>query len=455
MKECAALIDKPEQPSFFPEEVFEFEIEQSDEPLIARSGLVLPHQMAKALGLPRKIDSELPAPGSPRGKAASAFVMPILLMLHGGGKTLEDLRELRAEVSLQKLLKIKDFPASCTVGDWLRRMGKDGRGLDGLGRVNRYLVHKVLENDDPGDYVLDVDATIIESEKEAAQWTYQKVKGYQPLLGFLHRQRDGHSKTEDGAKLPGLIVADEFRDGNVPAGAKAVAFLKRCADMIAAGKKLSGVRADSAWYQAEVFNCCRELKVGFTICADLDVAVREAIRTIKEWKPYRGDRQIGETVHTMRDTKEAFRLVVLRWPKEQPDLFDQDPYFYHALATDGDEAAGEVVAFYDQRGEIENWIKELKEGFGMDWMPCGETYANAVYFRLAVIAYNLFVAMKALSLPKGWRHHRIATVRWRLYEMAGHVFWESRRVRLALATTMDKLRILLQAGRRVQALVAT
>src|SRR3990172_11666020 len=132
--------------------------------------------MAKALGLPRKIDSELPAPGRPRGKVASAFVMVILLMLHGGGKTLEDLRELRAEVSLQKLLKIKDFPASCTVGDWLRRMGKDGRGLDGLGRVNKYLVNKVLDKDEPGNYVLDADATVIESEKEAAQWTYHKVK---------------------------------------------------------------------------------------------------------------------------------------------------------------------------------------------------------------------------------------------------------------------------------------
>ena len=43
MGENAALIDGPEQPSFLPEEVFAFEIELSDEPLIARSGLVLPH----------------------------------------------------------------------------------------------------------------------------------------------------------------------------------------------------------------------------------------------------------------------------------------------------------------------------------------------------------------------------------------------------------------------------
>ena len=83
-----------EQSSFLPEKVFDFEIEATEEPLVARAGLVLPHQMAVALGLPRKIDCELPAPGSSRGYVPSAFVMPILLMLHGGGKALDHLREL-------------------------------------------------------------------------------------------------------------------------------------------------------------------------------------------------------------------------------------------------------------------------------------------------------------------------------------------------------------------------
>lgn len=156
-----------------------------------------------------------------------------------------------------------------------------------------------------GNYVLNVDATIIESEKEAAQWTYQKVKGYQPLLGFVHREQEGSAEAKDGTRLPGLIVADEFKDGNVPAGAKAVDFLKRCTVMLPVGKKLSRLRTDSAWYQAEVVNYCREEKCSFTICADLDVAVRAAIHAIKEWRPYRGDRKISKTVHTMRDTKEA------------------------------------------------------------------------------------------------------------------------------------------------------
>jgi hypothetical protein len=297
------------------------------------------------------------------------------------------------------------------------------------------------------EYTLDLDGTIIEAEKEAAQWTYKKVKGYQPVVGFV-RGREG---------LPGLIVGDDFRDGNVPSGTEAVAFLDRCRRKLPAGKKLGALRADSAWYQAAVFNWCRKWGIRFVVCADQDRAVKEAIRSLGEgeWRPHRGDRQIAETVHTMNHTEEAFRLVVVRWPKSQPDLFDGEPYFYHVIATDGEEAAEEVVEFYDQRGEIENWIKELKDGFGMEWMPCGETYANAVFFRIGVLAYNLFVAVKVLSLPKGWQRYTVGSVRWRLYQIAGRVVEEACRVVLLLATTVEKIGVLLAARRGIRQLAAT
>lgn len=207
-------------------------------------------------------------------------------MLHGGGRVLEDLRELRAEVGLRKLLNLKELPASCMVGGWLRRMGKDGRGLDRLDRVNEYLTQKVMA-EEPEGYVLDVDATIIESEKAAAQWTYQKVKGYQPLLGFVHPSQGGD---KESGKLPGLIIADEFRDGNVPAGAKAVAFLERCAEKLPEGKKLDKVRADSAWYQAEVFNWCQSRGVGFVVCADLSGASGK-------WLPVLGPEELAARLH--------------------------------------------------------------------------------------------------------------------------------------------------------------
>src|SRR4030067_950229 len=62
--------------------------------------------------------------------------------------------------------------------------------------------------------------------------------------------------------------------------------------------------------------------------------------------------------------RQAFRLVVQRWPKRQLELFDPDPYEYHAIATNREESAEEVVDLHNQRGEVENYIKEVKTGFG-------------------------------------------------------------------------------------------
>ncbi|MCL5958351.1 MAG: transposase [Chloroflexi bacterium] len=142
---------------------------------------------------------------------------------------------------------------------------------------------------------MDVDATIIESEKEAAYWTYKKVRGYQPILGFLQQTEE---LPGEASPLRGLIVADEFREGNVPAGAGAVAFLKRCKEKLPAGKRLRALRSDSAFYQAGVFNWCQDEGVRFAICADQDSAMKGAIHNIEasEWKAYRKDREIAQTV---------------------------------------------------------------------------------------------------------------------------------------------------------------
>lgn len=409
------------------EGILPFKVVVTDEPLIARGGLVLPYELAKALKLPKVIDKELPLPGSGRGYKPSQFVMPLVLMLHGGGKKLEEVREIKGEVSLRELLEIEGLPASCTVGDWLRRMGKDGKGLVGLARVNRQLVVEVLRRDERKEYTLDTDATIIEAEKYEAKWTYKKEKGYQPLLGFLSEM--------------GLAIGDEFRDGNVPAGAEALEFLKYCERMMPQGKRIRYYRSDSAAYQAEVINHCFDNDMLFTITADRDRGVKEAIKCIKEWQTYDKDREIGETIHTMNHTKEAFRLIVQRWPKVQAELFDPDPYCYHVIATNREEPMEVVVHLHNQRGQVENFIKELKDGFGMEWMPCGETYANAVFFRIGVIAYNLFNAMKLLALPPWYRRFTIQTVRWRLYQVAGVVVRHAHQLLLKLKAPLDKIEL--------------
>jgi hypothetical protein len=156
----------------------------------------------------------MPAAGSGHGCAPSRFVMPLIMMFHGGGKTLEDLRELKGEISLRKLMDMDEMPASCTVGDWLRRTSSEKHGLIGLGNVNDHIVKEVLKRDQRTEYTLDQDATIIEVEKEAAKYSYKKEKGYHPFLGFIFEC--------------GMVMDDEFRDGNVPPGSGALESLKRC-----------------------------------------------------------------------------------------------------------------------------------------------------------------------------------------------------------------------------------
>jgi len=57
----------------------------------------------------------------------------------------------------------------------------------------------------------------------------------------------------------------------------------------------------------------------------------------------------------------------------------------------------------------------------MDRLLCGTFAANAVFFRLGVLADNLFVVFKVLALPRAWSRGHVRTVRWRLYQMAGKV----------------------------------
>ena len=114
--------------------------------------------------------------------------------------------------------------------------------------------------------------------------------------------------------------------------------------------------------------------------------------------------EIAETVHSMNQSQQAFRLVIKR-EKRQKDLFEQAKYFYHVIATNCSEqekSALEVIQWHNQRGSAENFNKELKNGFGMERMPCGQSYANAVFFRIGVIAYNLFIGFKRLSCPESW-----------------------------------------------------
>lgn len=77
----------------------------------------------------------------------------------------------------------------------------------------------------------------------------------------------------------------------------------------------------------------------------------------------------------------------------------------------------------------------------MERMPCGQSEANAVYFRIGVIAYNLFMGFKRLSCPKNWWRHTISTFRWRLIQVAGRIVRHAGEITLKLSIDLEKLNL--------------
>ena len=419
--------------------VFPFKMETTKERLTAHGGLALMAEFNHGIGLRELTDRFLPAPGSNRGFDPSVMVDSLILMMQGGGRTLEDLRELKSEQGLMKLIGRNEIPEPDTVGDWLRRMGdhKTGEvGLRGLDRVEEKINERILRRDGVKEYTLDADAMEIIGDKADALFTYHGDKGYMPMVGYLY-------------ETP-VCIYDEFREGNVAPAFGQKGFYLECKRRMPLGKRIGFYRADSASYQAELFNQLEADRVKYGVTADQDKAVKSLIASIKvdQWKePVRGcGYELAEAVHCMEKTKQAFRLVIKREVRRQGELFEakESPYFYHVVATnwlEEEKSSQEVLEWHNQRGQAENFNKELKIGMGMERMPCGQTYANAVYFRIGVLAYNLFVGFKRLSCPESWMKQTICTLRWKMVQVAGRIVKHAGQVVLKLMTDLEKLEL--------------
>jgi len=310
-------------------------------------------EFAIGMGIKRYLDKDLPGPGSGTGYKVSEHIFPLIIMLNGGGRALEDIREIRRDMGLRELLGLNEIPSTDATGKWLHRAGENG-ALEGLAKVNRRLLKKALKKDKYRGYALDIDATGIEAHKQEAKMTYKGYKGYMPIVGHLAEN--------------GLIVGEEFREGNESPASRNLEFLKYCEKQLPKGKKIKAFRADSASYQAKIINYCQSKGIKFAIGADMDKAVVEVIKGIKNWRPYQNNGYIADTIHCMNKTDQAFRLIVIRRPYQRKLIGKEDSADkYIAIATNMEDRAEDVIRWYNQRGEYsENRIKELRFWYGKD-----------------------------------------------------------------------------------------
>ncbi len=407
--------------------ILKFNIESTNEKLTPRTGVAIFGEYLKGLEFERLCNKHIPNSNHPNAYNPFEFIYPLMLMLHSGGRVLDDIKEIRLDEALQTVLKVENIPTASAITKYLHRHGLEGEV--GIKNINKSYLKRFLKSIKNKELILDIDATFIEAHKRDAQYSYKKLPGYMPMVGHING---------------GFVVDVDFREGNEAPASKNLEFIKSCAKQLPIGVKFDRFRADSASYQAEIFNYCDREDILFTVSGQKDQSVMYEIDNIKpeKWERLGDKEQVAEFMHTMGKADNAFRVIVVKkditpllptldeyLSKEAKERLKEERY-YTIATNDTDLDVKAILKLHRQRGETsENKIKELKSGFNMSYLPTSNFDANSFYFSIGTLAYNLFLLFKQI-LDKSLQHHTVKTIRYKLYNIAGKVVSHAREITL-------------------------
>ena len=398
----------------------------TNDQLTSRAGLLAIAQVMESINLSERIDKYFPSPKSNRGFKPSTFIETLILMQHEGSFHLDDVRHIHDDGALKTVLGLRHLPKASSLGNWLRRMGNHQQSTSAWREVNKAILKAALHQ--RKGITLDIDATEVIANKADAQWTYKKNKGYMPMVGHV-------------AEV-GLIVAADFRPGNASPARENLEFIQQCQQSLPDACFVKSLRIDAAGYQKKIIEYCDKENIQYAIRAKTSASIKEQIDALTntDWQPL-ADKQgnlisgqdTDRMAHWISDYEKPFTLVIQRKRIKGQVELDLDTadtneqiysqgYIYRAIATNQDEWTNDqIIHWYNQRAEdSENRIKELKLDFGGDTLPCSDFNANALYFLISALSFNLFALMRQL-LPEDIAHHRAMTIRWRLYAVAAKV----------------------------------
>ena len=286
----------------------------------------------------------------------------------------------------------------------------------------------------PGDspLTIDLDSTICETyglAKEGARHHgYTGARGYHPLLAI--------------AAGTGEVLMSRLREGRANTARGAAHFLRETVGRVRYGgaRGQLTVRADSGFYAHTVVAACREMDVRFSITIRQRASLRDLIEAIPEedWTPIPywmdGAADVAETTYTPFQTKPdaaPVRLIVRRvkpTPGSQLALFAR--YSDHAFITDRDGETLELEADHRRHAEVENAIRDLKYGVGLNHMPSGRFAANGAWLAVQVMAHNL--ARWTARIGLGQQIVTTKTLRRRVFALVGRITHSARRLTLHL-----------------------
>ena len=431
-----------------------FKIKASNELLTDRGGLAVFDEFVQSIDVLDRVDQVFPWPGSNRGISASSYFRVLGLHMFDGGRYLEEVRDLKSDKAFRKVLNLDHFPGPDAVGDWLRRHGEQAMEADYFDHLMVKQLPLYLKATAGTDgYVLDIDASLIASDKGDGTMGYDGTVGYNPMFGFI----------SDGRHKP-FATYVKFRQGYVSPQSDQLTGIKRTHELLKShGQKLKAVRIDSAGYMSDIVNYCDEENIHFTIVADHNSAVMEKVAAIPEtdWQTFYDRKgvdwgwEIAETKYVMGKGKRASRLIIKRQAldQDQADLFGTYKYYVIISSIPKEEkTAQETLHFHNGRGNAEKFIEDAKYGLNLKVVPTGQLHANALYYMIGMLVFNLVKLMQLTTLPNQWHHSMITSIRHKLFRTVARVVSHAGQLWLAITATLEKVRVLIQTRAEIYAL---
>jgi hypothetical protein len=416
------------------------------------AGALAISRIFRSLGLPDLIGANLQLRQRQRGFSESQMIESINLLQIIGGDSPEDVRLLSGDTCLERGLGYRP-PKATAVRGFLERFHDEQlealrpprekqksfilpssqpvQGLQNVqaGAVRRIAKRYAQQGQPQRIATIDQDATIIESHKQAAYAHYDGGRGYQPMVA-VWAEAD-------------LVVADEFRDGNVPAKQEPLT----CAQMAFAA--LPGdiirryFRGDSACHENGLLDWLKDPEraqepgggIEFAVSAVMSEPLAAALKRVEEkgWKTFGEEqdgtlRQWAELDFVPGDKSEhknsqPLRYVGLRLLKPQGLLFaDGSDRHHHAVVTNRKLDGGLLLNWHREKaGTVEHVHDEVKNWLGGGHMPSQHFAVNAAWFKLSLLTYNLASATRGLSFSVEERTVRMKKFRLLLIHLAGRM----------------------------------
>jgi hypothetical protein len=336
--------------------------------------------------------SELGYCARSRGGFAGRETFAEVLTAHGSSG-IDDCEVLRAGATSTVLGHAVAAPS--TIGTFLRAFSwAHTRQLDSVSKVMLARAWAAgagpLDRDAP--FTIDLDSSVHETyglKKEGGtRFSYDHVRGYHPLYAT--------------AADTGEVLHARLRGGNSHTARGAVSFLAETFSRVRSAG-VSGplrLRADSGFYSKKVVDACQAAAVGFSITVKLYKSLLGAISQIPEeaWQPIPYWLEDGADVAVI--AWQAFaskgkggvacRLVVRRVkPTPGSQLALIATYSYHAFITDLPGDAVALDEWHRAHAVVENAIRDLKYGAGLNHLPSGRFGANAAWLAVNVMAHNM------------------------------------------------------------------